>query len=424
MDKILELYNIFTTEINKNNSRLYKQRILEKYKQDKEIKYLLGFIFNNLVITGISDKKLNKKIKVNLNNKLKINNIIELCEYLKENNTGKDQDILLVQNYIEKNKIYSELIRKIITKNLILGIQTKTINKIFNNIIPIFEVQLAEKYFEFPDYIKNKSFIIDTKIDGQRLITIKHNNKIQFFNRSGQELFGLVEIEKELMESQLKEFVLDGELTLFDKGNLSSKEQYQKTMKIARKDGEKKGLKILVFDLMPYSNFINKKCEAGYVFRRRKLEDIFGGKFKHIEVLKKLYQGHDQTQIIKCLDEQIANGEEGVMVKTLSAPYCFGRTKDLLKVKRMQDIDTKIIGLEEGNNKYKNTLGSLIIKYKGNEVRVGAGLTDELRNEIWNNKQKYIGQMIEVQYFEETQNQNGEYSLRFPVFKDFRYDKE
>ena len=31
--------------------------------------------------------------------------------------------------------------------------------------------------------------------------------------------------------------------------------------------------------------------------------------------------------------------------------------------------------------------------------------------------------MVEIQYFELSENQNGGKSLRFPVFKDFRFDK-
>ena len=44
-------------------------------------------------------------------------------------------------------------------------------------------------------------------------------------------------------------------------------------------------------------------------------------------------------------------------------------------------------------------------------------------SKVWKNPESYIGKIISVQYFEETQNQNGGLSLRFPVFLDFRTDK-
>ena len=39
-------------------------------------------------------------------------------------------------------------------------------------------------------------------------------------------------------------------------------------------------------------------------------------------------------------------------------------------------------------------------------------------------KKKWLGAIIEVQYFEETENDKGGKSIRFPVFKDIRTDKD
>ena len=47
-----------------------------------------------------------------------------------------------------------------------------------------------------------------------------------------------------------------------------------------------------------------------------------------------------------------------------------------------------------------------------------------MRDEIWNNQDKYLGKISEIQYFEETNNDEGGLSLRFPVFKQWRFDKE
>jgi DNA ligase-1 len=69
-------------------------------------------------------------------------------------------------------------------------------------------------------------------------------------------------------------------------------------------------------------------------------------------------------------------------------------------------------------------LGAILVRYKdGNIVKVGSGFTDWLREEIWKNQRKYLDDICEIQYFEETTNQDGGISLRFPIFKDFRTDK-
>jgi DNA ligase-1 len=92
----------------------------------------------------------------------------------------------------------------------------------------------------------------------------------------------------------------------------------------------------------------------------------------------------------------------------------------------MQSCDCKIIGFEEGTGRLQGTLGAILIDYKGNEVKVGSGYSDQDRKYIWDNKDSLLGRVIEVQYFEETQNQKDDgLSLRFPVFLRIRTkDKE
>ena len=50
---------------------------------------------------------------------------------------------------------------------------------------------------------------------------------------------------------------------------------------------------------------------------------------------------------------------------------------------------------------------------------------EELLNNpnFWNNQKEWLGRIVEVQYFEETENADGNKSLRFPVYKDYRTDK-
>ena len=68
-------------------------------------------------------------------------------------------------------------------------------------------------------------------------------------------------------------------------------------------------------------------------------------------------------------------------------------------------------------------LSGVAIKHKDNIVRVGSGFSIDQRKHYFNNPQDIVGKEITVQYFEESQNQNGEYSLRFPVIKVIHGDK-
>jgi DNA ligase-1 len=145
---------------------------------------------------------------------------------------------------------------------------------------------------------------------------------------------------------------------------------------------------------------------------------------KYFELLPLLYVGEDTSKILEILEEEVANGEEGIMINDYNAPYEFKRTNSLLKCKKMDTLDLEVIGFEEGSGRLAGTLGAVLVRYKNNNtVKVGSGFSDSMRSEIWANQSDWLGAIIECQYFEETRNADGGESLRFPVFKSRRTDK-
>lgn len=433
MSNTIKKFNDFVNKINKSNSRNYKLSVLEEYKNDLDIKYYLDFIFNPYVTSGISDKKINKFAIIKNNfvtlfsDYTEFNSVRDLLEYVKINNTGTDEVLKTINNFLASNNFNNEeinLIKALITKNIVLGVDVKTINKAMNNLIPTFSVMLANKYFEKPEMVEGKTFAITEKIDGGRIIALKKNNEVKFYTRAGQLYEGLVDLEKELIENFPDNICLDGEITLLDASNISSKDAYKQTMKVTRRDGEKHGIKMLVFDYMPYSDFEKQTCELTYIERREKLIKYFNTDNKYFKLLPILYLGSDTSKITELLNEEVAKDHEGIMINICNAKYEFKRTNNLLKVKLMKSYDMEIVGFEEGTNRLSNNLGAILVKYRDNNiVKVGSGFSDEMRIEIWSNKNKYLNKIAEIQYFEETTNQDGGQSLRFPVFLDIRSDK-
>lgn len=426
----LEHFNDFVKEISLSNSRTYKQDILFKYKDDDIIRRYLQIAFDPYMVYGISTKKLNKEIVKSPNPVATTPvEIFGLFDYLKTHNTGTTEDIIKCQRFIEyvdeQLPECTGLLKALICKNLSIGVDVKTINKIMLGLIPEFNVMLANKYFDKPQYVEGKRFAITTKIDGGRIIALKEAGKVSFYTRAGQKYEGLVDLEDEMARLIPDNTCLDGEITLLDKGTLSSKDQYKETMKIVRtKDKEKHGIKMLVFDWMLVEDFKNQYCDVPYYYRRATLEMMFNNiDTTYFELLPKLYVGEDTNKIAELLNEQVADGEEGIMINIWNAPYEFKRTNNLLKCKVFNTCDLRVKGFEEGTGKYTGMLGAFICEYKGGEVKVGSGLTDDLRKEIWLNKTKYQSTIIEVSYFEETKDSTGKFSLRFPTFKDFRPDK-
>ena len=424
-------FKLFVAEIQASNSKKYKQEVLKKFKDDEDIKRYLKIAFDPYTVYGIASKKLHKDL--GYNGEREDLNVFELFDYLAEHNTGSTAEIVECQLALEYAAKYdlesSYLLEKLICKDLSIGVDAKSINLAFPGLIPTFDVQLAQKYFEKPEKLEGKYFAVTTKIDGGRIIAIRENDQVSFFTRAGQRYEGLVDLEKEMLEAFPDGTVLDGEITILENKGIPSKEAYKQAMKITRADGPKHGLKMLVFDAMSLEEWKNQKCTHDYIERRLLLSGLFkyGPKktdFTFFELLPELYRGSDTAKVLELLDEAIENKEEGVMINICDAPYEFGRTWNLMKVKKMNTIDLEVIGYEEGSGRLAGTLGALLVRYKnGNTVKVGSGFTDELRALIWLEPLDMIGKIIEVQYFEETTNADGGISLRFPVFKDFRPDK-
>lgn len=428
--RTLQHFNNFVKEITASNSRLHKQAVLQKYKDDEVVKKYLQIAFDPYRVYGISTKKLSKQVDSDPNAISLITSVFGLFSYLTSHNTGTSREIYECQqmlDYVASNdRECAELLEKLICKDLSIGCDTKTINKEITGLIPEFNVQLANKYFDKPAYMEGKLFAITTKIDGGRIIALKENGQVSFFTRAGQKYEGLVDLEFEMLQFMPDNTCLDGEITLLDKGSLSSKEQYKETMKIVRtKDKEKHGIKMLVFDWMPADEFKKQDCHYSYHGRREWLHEIFSShEYKYFELLPILYCGRDTSKIVELLEAQVAKGEEGIMINDYYGSYEFKRTNNLLKVKKMQTMDLEIIDFEEGEGRLAGTLGAILVRYKnGNVVKVGSGFSDQLRTEIWQNRNSHLGTICEIQYFEETTNADGGESLRFPIFKDFRHDK-
>ena len=231
--KTLQHFRNFVNEIMKSNSRLHKQAVLKKYADDEVVKKYLQIAFDPYKVFGVSSKKLSKEVQVgDIECML---TVFDLFDYLEKHNTGRDYDIAVCQlalDWIASDDCEcAELLEKLICKDLSIGCDAKTINKEIPGLIPTFNVQLANKYFDKPQYVEGKKFAITTKIDGGRIIAIKQDGHVEFFTRAGQRYEGLVDLEDEMLRLMPDNTCLDGEITLLSNPKaLTSKEQYKETM--------------------------------------------------------------------------------------------------------------------------------------------------------------------------------------------------
>ena len=128
----------------------------------------------------------------------------------------------------------------------------------------------------------------------------------------------------------------------------------------------------------------------------------------------------------KINQDAIAGGFEGIMIKDPEAGYECKRSVAWLKQKPFIEVTLNVIAVEEGTGKNAGRLGALVCDGidddKHIRVNVGSGLTDQMREELWQDQTLVMGQIVEIRADATTRSQDSEdiFSLRFPRFLRFR----
>lgn len=322
-----------------------------------------------------------------------------------------------------------EILCRIIDRNLKIGISWDNYLSVIGQKESKFEVALAMNL----DKVKginpiDGTYYISRKLDGCRCICfinkVFSDTWVEFKTRQNKiitTLDNLVEPIKEFTKNLgLGQYVLDGEVCLMDDlGN----EDFQGLMKeVTRKDHTIEKPRYNVFDLLTRGEFDGEDESPNFADRLNMMHDLLTPN-NNVVLLE---QENVTSQEVMDRWTGIAQncGWEGCMLRK-DAPYKRGRSKDLIKIKKFQDAEYIVEGIIEGTATYNEggakeypVVAALIITHKGNQVKVGSGLSKEQRIGWLQNPNEIIGKTVTIQYFEETQDsKTNEYSLRFPVLK-------
>jgi DNA ligase-1 len=420
--KLQDIQN-FVTESNQTNSNTDKLNILKKYADNESVCSALNYTYNTFKQYGVTSENCKK------NSKLISYGYTDLAKLLDDLNdrfiTGHTA-IGCVNGFVEANKAYEELIFNIIDRNLKTRSTTSMINKVIPGLIPTFDVALANSFDE--KMAKKVNFDVDNwyvsrKLDGCRCICIiDENGEPKYFSRAGNEFMTLKNLDAEIISLGLKNMVIDGEICMMDE---NGNENFQGIIKeIKRKDHTIENPFFYMFDLLTMEEFVNKEGTTTFSIRDVQLENLLSEKeFKNIGYLeqKLLIDERMLTHYIGLAKE---NGWEGLMLRK-DSPYQGKRSNDVLKVKQFYDAEYIVVDIEnavnrvivEGKEVEELMMRNVVIEHKGSRVQVGSGFSHEQKRYYFEHPEEILGKQITVQYFEETHNQNGGISLRFPTVK-------
>jgi DNA ligase-1 len=202
----------------------------------------------------------------------------------------------------------------------------------------------------------------------------------------------------------LPDVPLDGELWL-------GRKKFQRAVSIVRRQDESdlwKEITYVVFDApkleKPFETrlqFVNECLQQHHPAYAKAHEHVVCRGLDHLR--------HE-------LDRLEPLGAEGLMLRQPGSRYEAGRSATLLKVKRFQDLEARVLRHQEGAGRHKGRMGALLVEMAdGTKFSVGTGFSDKERE-----NPPAIGSLITIRFQELSEAG----VPRFPSFVGVRVDAE
>jgi len=320
----------------------------------------------------------------------------------------------------------AKVVERIIEKDLRCGVSEATVNKIWPGLIPTYPVMLASG---FDEKIMNKMTYpayVQLKLDGMRFNAIVKNGTVEFRSRNGKQIDLLGHLEKEFLElTENNPTVFDGELVVLDANGIMNRQKgngiLNKAVKGTITDKEAGMVHATIWDVIPFTDFQTGHCDTPYGDRFHMLEQmelpVRISLIENIEVATE-----DEAHHI--FEEYFQDGEEGIILKDINAPWEDKRVKHQVKFKGELECDMKCVDWQEGTGKNVGKLGALVLESDDGvvKVNVGSGFTDEQRDKY--TREETVGKIVAVKYNARIQDKKTlQHSLFLPVFLELREDK-
>jgi len=421
-------------ELRSDNSRLFKESVLEKYKDNEIFKQVLYYTLSPRKQYHI--KKIPKystdAIAFPPNGSLAA--IFTLLKYLHGRVvTGNEAIKLLHETLTMLPEHDAKVLELIIGRDLKCGVNTSSVNKVFPGLIeetPYMRCSLLKDLKK--DKIDwSKGLYSQEKLDGM-FANIIIADKNEVLSRSGSPfpLEYFIDIVEDLQwkMTQDENLVFHGELVVYQGTTLLKREIGNGILNSLLKTGEfdksQYSIHFVVWDVLDEQDFKVDKCsKTPYKVRFADLQNRLDGNFKNISLCP--------TTIVFSFEEAKAHykklaleGKEGTILKDPQSIWKDHTSKQMWKFKVEAEAELRVKGFTEGNGKNKNLFGSIEMQSEDGLLEVNiSGFTDKEREEIHRNREDYIDCITTVVYNSIMKSEGKKASMFLPRFKEWRLDK-
>ena len=218
-------------------------------------------------------------------------------------------------------------------------------------------VSLAQTYREGIDVA---AYWVSEKLDGVRALWNGHALRSRRGNRFNAPPWFVAGFPSEH---------LDGELWM-GRGTFEKVSGVVRRHTLVNEDWRQ--VRFMVFDLPAHPADFNGRLE--------RMKEVFASLDSPYIGLVQQRRLASHDALTSLLDEVLELGGEGLMLRKAGSFHRAGRTADLLKLKRYEDAEAKVVAHLPGKGKFAGMLGALLVETPdGRRFRLGTGFSDEER---------------------------------------------
>jgi hypothetical protein len=398
-------------------SRLAKEAILKANKDNADLKNVFYAAYNPDYTYWISKTPA---ISHNTGTLSLFDAIFTLMEKIASRAVTGNAAIDLYQSLLcDLSGSDAEVLRRIIGRDLRCGVGVPTINKIWPNLIPTYELMLASTD---PKNLRFPNVVCQTKFDGLRcLVTRTLNDEIVMRTRNGNQITSLSVMEDSLRKVINPGETWDGELICYYDGKPMSRKVsngiLNKAIRETISPAEAKLVKFIVWDMVDLLQSKTYNARLAEIALRKICNN-------DKVIMAESWPAHNLEAVEILFEQALQRGEEGIIAKNLDAKWQPKRTFDLVKFKAEETADLRVVGWEEGLGKYKGMMGALICESSDGKIRVNVGTGYRDSERILFTANVMLDKIIEVCYNAKiTKKAGGIDSLYLPRFLRVRHDK-
>ena len=415
-------------EIKATSKPAEKCAIIKSYDSDF-LRYLIEMSYNPFKVFNLKLTKNDTPVpgdKSLSDMPGKIMEVLDFCEESKSPKQNREKVIWILE---ELNVGSQDLLLGTLDKNWKCGLGVKNLLKTFPNIVPEFEVQLANTYEKSKlkkSFVK-KPRLCSYKLDGIRCIALRHVDGWEFFTRKGKKILTLDHIKDDLellYKNQGYTFV-DGEA--YKHGIVFADVQ---GMVMGFKQGTAYDIDYNVF-IVGYAPKFLTQSDSGMAVATQEMV----AKMKYVTALDQHLV--EDADVYEELDKAFAEGYEGIMLRDPDILYDFKRSDAILKLKESleggnegeQLADCTVVDylfddfpvIEDGVMVTKTLLTKLWVRqhtYNDKICKVGSGYDLKFRYYYTEHIDELMGKIVEIKF----QDYGSKGLMRFPRLYKARAD--